>query len=103
MFAMQAFYEVATVGECVGVDLWSYHDQQGRGLRKGTEFILRYAGKESAWPWPELQQEPEELYATLLDASYGYDDAKIRASAAAYADKYPDNPKTLITPLRDGK
>ncbi len=103
MFAMQAFYEVATVGECVGADLWSYKDQQGRGLRQGTDFILGYAGKESSWAWPELSLQPEDLYMSLLEASYGYDDPEIRASAVAYVAKYPDLQQTLISPLLDGR
>ena len=39
-----AAYDVADMARCVGVDLWSFRDARGRGLRRATDFLAPYVG-----------------------------------------------------------
>ena len=45
VFALVAAYDVADLGQCVGVDIWDAADAKGRGLRKATDFLAPYAGQ----------------------------------------------------------
>lgn len=44
---------LATIGECVGLDLWSAELADGRSLTTAREFLARYAVDPSAWPFPD--------------------------------------------------
>jgi hypothetical protein len=84
-WAMQAVYDVATLGECVGVDLWSYQGPDGRSLRKATDFIAAYSGRETDWKWQEISMDKEDLYDALVRASQGFRDPALSAKANIHA------------------
>lgn len=69
VFALQAAYDVADLGRCVGQDIWHFRDKDGRGLRSATAFVAGYAGRLDRWPYPEMRPEPGLLDDLLLRAS----------------------------------
>lgn len=87
-WTMQAIYDVATLGECVGVDLWSYQAADGRSLRKATDFIAAYSGHEADWKWQEINMDKQDLYDALVRASQGFRDPALSAKAAAHASDF---------------
>lgn len=44
---------LATIGECVGLDLWNAQLEDGRSLDTAKAFLDRYADDPSAWPFPD--------------------------------------------------
>lgn len=75
IYALTAAYNVADIGRCVGTDLWSYRDPQGRGLRSATDLIARYALTPEKWPYKELRSSPEELADLLTRAAWAWQSA----------------------------
>ena len=96
-WTMQAVYDIATLGECVGIDLWTYQSPDGKSLRKNTDFIAQYAGHEDQWTWKEIDMNKQDLYDALIRASWGYRDAALGAKAKAVGD-YGAARITLTTP-----
>ncbi len=79
VFNLDALAVLATLGEPLGVDLWSYQTDDGRGIRSALDFLLPYATGAAAWPYPDLESMPPAYLAWVLnraaaaypDGSYG--------------------------------
>ncbi|MES2337959.1 MAG: alginate lyase family protein [Pseudomonadota bacterium] len=73
IFALDPAYDVAALGRCVGLDLWSYADAKGRGLRKATDYLAGYRGRKDAWPYREMSWSDGELDTLLVrgNAAWG--------------------------------
>ncbi len=96
-WTMQAVYDIARLGECVGIDLWAYQSPDGKSLRRNTDFLATYAGHEDQWKWKEIDMNKQDLYDALIRASWGYHDARLGAAAKAVGD-YGAARITLTTP-----
>ncbi len=94
---LSAMYDIATLGECYGIDLWSYKTSDGRGLPQATAFLAGYAGHEQDWKWQEITGATEELYEALLKAADGYHDPALNAKAAVYNDRFANSQLNLTT------
>jgi hypothetical protein len=95
VFALIAAYDVADMARCVGVDLWSFRDAHGRGLRQATDFLAPYVGRISAWPYRELRPDPDSLNDLLVRARTAWPDAPYtldvdRAALRRYFTVTPD-------------
>jgi hypothetical protein len=53
-FNLAAFFNLANLGERVGVDLWNYRSPDGRSLRRGLEFLVPYAAGEKKWDFDQI-------------------------------------------------
>lgn len=67
---------LSTIGECVGLDLWSARLADGRGMHSAIAFLDRYAAEPETWPFPdtdlargriERMQERSRRIAVLVD------------------------------------
>ena len=56
-FHIYALFNLASMGEQVGLDLWNYRTIDGRGLELATEYLNKYAGVENKkqWPYKEIE------------------------------------------------
>ncbi|HJR85737.1 MAG TPA: alginate lyase family protein [Nitrososphaeraceae archaeon] len=43
IFNLQGFFNLAKIGENIGIDLWSYETPEGSGLQKALNFLLPFA------------------------------------------------------------
>jgi hypothetical protein len=68
IYALLAAYDVAEMGQCVGVDLWRY-DEDGKSLKRATDFVAGYRGRMAEWPYKELRPDPGELDELLRRAA----------------------------------
>ncbi len=60
-FALEAAVQLATVGECVGVDLWNAKTAEGRGLDTAFAYLAPYQAKITSWPIKDQDlKEPEK-------------------------------------------
>ncbi len=53
-YNLRAHVFLAEMGERVGVDLWRYETEDGRGIRRGLEFLVPYLVGGEEWPYQEL-------------------------------------------------
>lgn len=79
VFALAAAYDVADLGQCVGVVIWNRTDAKGRGLRKATDFLAPYAGQIARWPYPELRPDADPLNDLLVRAAAQWPDGGYQA------------------------
>jgi hypothetical protein len=97
-WTMAAVYDLATLGECVEVDLWSYKDAEGRGLQSATAFLASYAANEKSWKWPELDMDTLYLYGALRRAAHGYRDDRLWSLSEIYHEKHRAERVNLLYP-----
>jgi hypothetical protein len=88
IFALMPAYDVAEIAGCLGQDLWNYHDAQGRGLRKATDFLAGYRGRIDQWPYQEIRPEPPELDELLTRAGWAWGGYAGKASGYPLALEY---------------
>jgi hypothetical protein len=54
IFNLEAFFDLAVLGERVGVDLWRHRTADGRSLRAAVDFLVPYGLKEQKWPHQDI-------------------------------------------------
>ncbi len=60
-FALEAAVQLATVSECVGVDLWNAQAAEGRSLKSAFVYLAPYQTKLNSWPFKDLDiKDPEK-------------------------------------------
>jgi hypothetical protein len=83
LYALQAFVELANLGDAAGVDLWHYQTPDGRSLGKAIGYLLPFALGEARWTTPEIGGfRPAELWPILRMAAARLPDARLAAAAA---------------------
>jgi hypothetical protein len=98
-WTMAAVYDLASLGECFKIDLWSYQDADGRGLRSAATFLSSYAGKENTWRWPEQKMDTLFFYGALRRAARGYKDRQLWSQSELYRDRYRKDRINLLFPV----
>ncbi|NBW11161.1 MAG: alginate lyase [Caulobacteraceae bacterium] len=84
-WTLTAAFDIAQLGQCVGVDLWDFHTGDGRSLRGAANFVAGWAGREGEWPYPELDKtETSGLYEVLQRGAWAWSDPALAARAALY-------------------
>lgn len=78
-FNLQALFMLAALGEKVGVDLWHFQAEDGRGLRKALDFLAVYADPGKEWPYKDLKFSRTGLIPLLQQGAGVYGDAYQRA------------------------
>jgi hypothetical protein len=68
-FHIYAMYNLASMGEHLGIDLWNYRTNDGRGLKLALEFLAKFAGKEikDQWPYQEIEGTPGDWWKPYSD------------------------------------
>jgi type 1 glutamine amidotransferase len=80
---LRGLMNLAALGEYVGVDLWRYETDDGRGIRKAVDYLLPYALREKKWPYQQIGGwSADGYYSSLRLAALKFDDPKYRAAAA---------------------
>jgi hypothetical protein len=64
MYNLLGLFQLATIGEHVGIDLWNY-EIHGVGLRKALDFIIPYALNEQTWPYEQVEPIIKDEFARL--------------------------------------
>jgi hypothetical protein len=81
-FNLTAFFNLATLGERVGVDLWGYRKADGRSLRQALDFMVAYATGERKWPDPQITDfRPGAIHRVLRRAAVAWKAPTYRALA----------------------
>ena len=74
-FVTSAWFQVATLAEKVGVDLWHYKTSSGASLITAVGWLSPYALKEKKWSYQQIgPYSSNDFYPILLQAAEKYDD-----------------------------
>jgi Alginate lyase len=53
-FNLTAFFNLAVLGQRVGVDLWNYQGADSRSLRRALDFMVPYAAGDKKWDFDQI-------------------------------------------------
>lgn len=100
-WTLNAAFDLADLGNCVGVDLWDFQARNGNGsLRKATDFIAAYANDVEAWPYPELdKRDTLDYYKAMLRAGWQWQVPAYFNDAAVLHKGNENSQWNLIIPL----
>jgi hypothetical protein len=94
-FVTSAWFQVATLGEKLGVDIWHYNTTSGATLQTAVDWLLPYALKEKKWPYDQISPyNTADFYPLLLQAGRKFKEAEYLKKANQVKEK-----KDLITVL----
>lgn len=101
-WTLNAAYDLADLGSCVGVDLWNYKARNGNGsLRKATDFISPYAQNVSSWPYPEQNKsDTDDFFKAMRRASLHWKSGSYEQAADALKDSNKNSEWTVLVPER---
>jgi hypothetical protein len=98
-WTLTAAFDIADLGQCVGVDVWGFQTEDGRSLRSATTFVAGWAGREAEWPYPELDKtETEGLYEVLQRGAWAWSDPALASKAALYRERNAGTDLNLRVP-----
>lgn len=81
-FNLEALLVVAELGQTLGIDLIGYQTKDGRGIRRGIDYLAPYADPAQKWPHQqinELASARRELAYVLRRAALAYHEPKYEA------------------------
>ncbi len=94
VFNLTAWFRLAAFGERLGLDVWNYATADGRGIRRGLDFLMPF-GIRTGWPYPEIgQRQYGEFYDLLCQAAVRYHD--IECERASYLVPVPNAERRRI-------
>jgi hypothetical protein len=75
-FNLRAWFELATLAEQTGVDLWQYTNARGAGLRTALEWLYPYALGQKKWTYQQIGiYNVSEIYPLMWQASKKFNSA----------------------------
>ena len=85
---LQGMFDLAALGEHVGVDLWNYQSDDGRGIRNALDFLVPYVLGEEKWRYKQIKTlHPAGLVPILRRGAIVYQEPRYEQSAAKLSDK----------------
>ena len=67
VYNLRGLFDLASMGEVAGVDLWRFQTDDGRSLRKALDFVAPYVDPQKFWPHQEISSRVETReYLTRL-------------------------------------
>jgi hypothetical protein len=101
VFNLTALFELARLGDHVGVDLWSYRSTDGRGIRAALDYLLPYAVGDRKWSHEQIEPiKPQELAPLLLEASLRFKIPEYRTAALKLDPSLPSSSLALFVEAR---
>jgi hypothetical protein len=73
IFNLLAFFNLAKIGDHIGIDLWDYKTHQRSGLQKALDYLLPYALGKKMWPYEQIKPiDKGKLMDLLCQATIHY-------------------------------
>jgi hypothetical protein len=74
IYNLLAFFNLAKIGDNIGVDLWNYKTPQGSGLQKALDYLLPSALGKQTWPYKQIKLiNTDRLLDLLCQATIHYE------------------------------
>jgi hypothetical protein len=85
---LDGLMQLARLGDSVGVDLWNFRTEDGRGIRKALDWLVPYASGEKKWTFEQIEPFNASEFRPLLQlAAAKYREAKYAAIAESLEKK----------------
>jgi hypothetical protein len=73
-FNLTALFQLAVLGDNIGINLWDYESDKGGSMRKALDYLLGYILKMDQWEYEQIEDiNPESIYPLLLLSEKKYD------------------------------
>ena len=77
---LRGFFNLATMADKIGIDLWHYESSDGRSIKKALDFLAKHVETGQKWPYEQItRQSPASLFSLLRRASIAYKDDRYEA------------------------
>ncbi|HLJ90222.1 MAG TPA: alginate lyase family protein [Candidatus Angelobacter sp.] len=82
VFNLTGLMDLAELGEHAEVDLWNFHTDDGRSIRRALDFLVPYAAGNKKWEHQQITEfKPQDLTPLLLQASAKFHSAEYEKAA----------------------
>ena len=99
LYNLSAFFQLAQLADCVGVDLWHYETADGRSLRGALEYLIPYALAPETWEHKQITEfNPGGLAGLLAIAADAYGVARCQQLALELGGKRYSTKARALTP-----
>ncbi len=100
---LSGFFSLAALGKRFGMDLWNWQTKDGRGMRKGLDWILEHAFGDGEWEYQNLSSiTPGSLLPLLRRAAIAYNEPAYEQKLQELADSgWNADAFNLLCPARD--
>ena len=72
---LRGMFNLATMADKLGTDLWNYESTDGRSIKKALVFLAEHIETGQKWPYEQItRQRPASLFPLLRRASIAYND-----------------------------
>jgi len=94
---LQGFFDLSTLAEKTGADLWNYTNKKGATLRTAFNWLKPYALGEKPWAYEQVTTyRKTAFYGLLLEAGNKYTDAGCLSSARQISPQANDKMLDLL-------
>jgi hypothetical protein len=77
---LRGLFNLATMADKLGIDLWHYESTDGRSIKKALDFLAKYVDTDQKWPYKQItRQSPASLFPLLRRAVTAYNDDRYEA------------------------
>ncbi|MBN1797576.1 MAG: alginate lyase family protein [Spirochaetales bacterium] len=98
LYVLNAFIRTARIGEKVGVDIWNYQAEEGKGIYNALAFVVPYINGTKKWPYTQIKEEDEKAFVPLLAyAAKIYDNVEFQSAAQRLLEQDNTHYVNLIT------
>jgi hypothetical protein len=88
---LQGWFDVATLSEKAGVNLWTYRTSKGAGIRQALDWLVPYAVGEKQWNYQQISgYNKRDIYVLLLQGANRFDNKTYGEKAKALDDNIND-------------
>ena len=97
---LDGLMQLAILAGRVGVDLWNFQTQDGRGLRRALDFLTPVALGEKKWDYQEIEGgvKPEMLFPLMRRAAVAYNDPAYQSRLEKVPKVKPTDRSLLLYP-----
>lgn len=103
LYGTQALMDVATLSECVGVDLWTYRKAGSGSIRDSVRLLASYADGRKKWvlPEPKFAANRPLFHDVLSRAASAYGENSFRKADEAVIRRLPVRAELLLPPISE--
>jgi hypothetical protein len=66
IFNLLGFFNLAKVGDDIGIDLWNYETPEGSGLKKALDYLLPYGLGNETWSYKQIKPIDKDGFHDLI-------------------------------------
>ncbi|KAA0988732.1 alginate lyase family protein [Dyadobacter aurulentus] len=75
---LQGFFQLAALGDNVGIDLWNFKTPDGKSIRSAFEWLLPFAQKKKNWTYQQIKTiHYDGFFQTAKAVSHKYPDVDL--------------------------